>query len=124
MSEDHMADGSPAEKPPGRLVLLYFGDEHKAQEFLDTTDARVVGMYEDPKGKECRCKSQRTARTKDFGWGEHHTYWGWQRHSMCKRAGVWWRRNYGRRLFLALGVNLLPREIGRASGREGVCQYV
>src|SRR3546814_13961022 len=67
-------------------------------------------MYEDPKGKECRCKSQRTARTKDFGWGEHHTYWGWQRHSMCKRAGVWWRRNYGRRLFLALGVNLLPRD--------------
>src|SRR3546814_20932069 len=77
--------GSPSEKPPGRLVRLYFGDEHKAQEFLDTTDARVVGMYEDPKGKECRCKSQRTARTKDFGWGEHHTYWGWQRHSMCKR---------------------------------------
>lgn len=95
------------QKPPGRLVLLYFSDEDKAQEFLDTTDARVVGMYEDPKGKECRCKSQRTERTKDFGWGPQHEFWGWQRHSMCKRAGVWWRRNYGRRLFLALGVNLL-----------------
>lgn len=95
------------QKPPGRLVLLYFSDESKAQEFLDTTDARVVGMYEDPKGKECTCKSQRTARTKDFGWGPQHNYWGWQRHSMCGRAGVWWRRNYGRRLFLSLGVNLL-----------------
>lgn len=95
------------QKPPGRLVLLYFGDETKAQGFIDTTDARVVGMYEDPKGKECTCKSQRTERARDFGWGEQHSYWGWQRHSMCQRAGVWWRRNYGRRLFLALGVNLL-----------------
>jgi len=96
-----------AEKPPGRIVLLYFGDPESAQRFIDTTDQRVVGMYEDPKGKECRCKSQRQGRALEFGWGEQHSYWGWQRHSMCKRAGVWWRRNYGKRLFLALGVNLL-----------------
>src|SRR3546814_16519771 len=101
-----MADGAPAGKPPGRLGLLYFGDEHKAQEFLDTTDARVVGMYEDTKGKECRCKSQRTARTKDFGWGENPTYWRWTRHSMCQRAGVGWRRHYGRRLITPTGVHL------------------
>jgi hypothetical protein len=96
------------QKPPGRLVLLYFGDEDRAQEFFtNNPDARVVGMYEDPKGKECRCRSQKTARNKDFGWGPQHEFWGWQRHSMCSRAGVWWRRNYGRRLFLSLGVNLL-----------------
>lgn len=92
----------------GRIVLLYFGDEEKAQEFIDNPPARVVGMYEDPKGKECQCKTQRRdKRANEFGWGEQHSYWGWQRHSMCGRAGVWWRRNYGRRLFLALGVNLL-----------------
>lgn len=99
------------QKPPGRIVLLYFGDPDKAQEFIDSTDARVVGMYEDPKGKECQCKSQRRdTRAKEFGWGEQHSYWGWQRHGMCGRAGIWWRRNYGRRLFLALGVNLLSRD--------------
>lgn len=92
------------QKPPGRLVLLYFGDPDRAQEFIDTTDTRVVGVYEDPKGKVCTCKLQ---PQKDWGWGEHHPYWGWQRHAFCGRAGKWWRRGYGRRLFLALGVNLL-----------------
>lgn len=94
-----------ADKPPGRLVLVYFGDPDKAQEFIDTTDTRVVGVYEDPKGKTCTCRSQ--PASKDHGWGPHHNYWGWQVHSFCGRAGKWWRRNYGRRLFLALGVNLL-----------------
>lgn len=92
----------------GRIVLLYFGDEEKAQEFIDTTPQRVVAMYEDPKGKECQCRTQRRdTRAKEFGHGDSHDYWGWQKHSMCGRAGIWWRRNYGRRLFLALGVNLL-----------------
>ena len=95
------------QKPPGRIVLVYFGNPDDAERFLHNTSERVVAMYEDPKGKECTCRSQRTERTKDFGTGQHHEYWGWQRHGMCKRAGVWWRRNYGRRLFLALGVNLL-----------------
>src|SRR5687768_12537942 len=95
------------QKPPGRIVLLYFGDPDKAQEFIDSTPERVVAMYEDPKGKECKCRSQRTERNREFGWGEQHPYWGWMRHNMCGRAGVWWRRNYGKRLFLALGVNLI-----------------
>lgn len=93
-----------AEKPPGRIVLLYFGNPDDAERFTHNTSERVVGMYEDPKGKVCTCKSQ---PAKDHGWGEHHKYWGWQRHSFCGKAGKWWRRGYGRRLFLALGVNLL-----------------
>lgn len=95
--------------PPGRIVLLYFGNPDHAQQFIDSDPpVRVVGMYEDPKGKECTCNTQRRdSRAKEFGQGDQHSYWGWQRHSMCGRAGVWWRRNYGRRLFLALGVNLL-----------------
>lgn len=92
------------QKPPGRIVLLYFGNPDDAERFLHNTSERAVGMYEDPKGKECRCKNQ---PAKDHGWGEHHNYWGWQRHGFCGRAGKWWRRGYGRRLFLALGVNLL-----------------
>lgn len=95
------------QKPPGRIVLVYFGNPDDAERFVHNTSERVVGVYEDPKGKECTCRSQRAGRAKEFGWGEQHPYWGWQRHGMCKRAGVWWRRNYGRRLFLALGVNLL-----------------
>lgn len=98
--------------PPGRIVLLYFGNPDKAQEFIDSTDVRVVGMYEDPKGKECKCSTQRRdIRAKDFGHGDSHSYWGWQMHFICGRAGVWWRRNYGRRLFLALGVNLLGDKV-------------
>jgi hypothetical protein len=96
------------QKPPGRIVLVYFGNPDDAERFLHNTSERVVAMYEDPKGKECQCKSQRRdTRAKEFGWGEQHPYWGWMRHGMCGRAGVWWRRNYGRRLFLALGVNII-----------------
>jgi len=95
-----------AERPPGRLVLLYFSTPEAAEDFIETADARVVGLYEDPKGKTCTCKSQQNERTKEFGHAPPHPYWGWQRHR-CGRAGVWWRRNYGRRLFLALGTNLL-----------------
>lgn len=94
--------------PPGRIVLLYFGNPDDAERFLHNTSERVVAMYEDPKGKECKCSTQkRDRRAKEFGHGDQHKYWGWQMHSMCGRAGVWWRRNYGRRLFLAFGVNLL-----------------
>jgi hypothetical protein len=95
------------QKPPGRLVLLYFGNPDDAERFVHNTPERVVGVYEDPKGKSCTCRSQQGNRTKEFGTGQHHPYWGWQRHSHCGKAGTWWRRNYGRRLFLALGVNLL-----------------
>lgn len=94
-------------KPPGRLVLLYFGNPDDAERFIHNTSERVVGMYEDPKGKTCTCKNQ---PAKEWGYGPHHLYWGWQVHEFCGRAGKWWRRGYGRRLFLALGCNLLPKE--------------
>jgi len=94
------------ERPPGRIVLVYFSNPTDADNFVAFTKERVVGVYEDPKGKTCTCKSQQNERTKEFGNGPQHPYWGWQRHR-CGRAGVWWRRNYGKRLFLALGTNLL-----------------
>lgn len=91
----------------GRFVILYFGDEERAQRYVDTTERNVVGMYEDPKDKVCTCRSQQNSRTRDFGQGPRHNYWGWQKHAGCGKAGTWWRRNIGKRLFLALGVNLL-----------------
>lgn len=96
-----------ADKPPGRMVLLYFGNPDDAERFVHNTPERVVGMYEDPKGKSCACKTQ---PARDYGNGPHHKFFGWQVHPFCGKAGKWWRRGYGRRLFLALGVNLLPRD--------------
>ena len=95
------------QKPPGRLVLVYFNNPDSADNFVRDTPERVVGMYEDPKGRSCTCRSE---PAKDYGLGEHHRFFGWQIHHFCGKAGKWWRRGYGRRLFLALGVNLLPRE--------------
>lgn len=95
------------EKPPGRLVLVYFGTPEAADQFVAETDVRVVGMYEDPKHRVCTCKMQ-PARV--YGTGPHHKFFGWQVHPFCGKAGKWWRRGYGRRLFLALGVNLLDRD--------------
>lgn len=98
-------------KPPGRMVLLYFSTPAAAEDFLNVAThleaGRVVGMYEDPKHRSCTCKSQ---PPRDYGNGPHHKFFGWQVHPFCGKAGKWWRRGYGRRLFLALGVNLLDRD--------------
>lgn len=92
-----------------RFVLLYFGDDERAQAFIDSTRTKVVGLYDDPRGDNlCKCKTQ-SVTTTNRGW-EMHAYWGWQLHPFCKRAGKWWRAEYGKRLFRALGTNLLPRE--------------
>jgi hypothetical protein len=92
-----------------RFVLLYFGDDDRADTFVESTRHKVVGLYDDPRGPSvCKCKSQ-TPETTNRGW-TMHPYWGWQVHPFCNRAGKWWRAEYGKRLFRALGVNMLPRE--------------
>lgn len=92
-----------------KFVLLYFKDDERADAWVGTSlfgGARVVGIYQDPHHKPCSCSDfnpkSNMSRNLRF-----HTKYGWPLHVKCGRISKWHRNGYGKRLFAALGRNLL-----------------
>lgn len=90
------------------LVLIYVNDEEKADELVkhhskSNSLGRAVGLYALARKDVPTC-----AGTCRGGWTKSETL-GWDICGRCRRASTMWRPGLRRRLFSALGLNLLAR---------------